>query len=55
MEVHFIDFITIEENVKREAPGEVKPRMLTSSHIDQYIKWSLDLSNAFSDLSRFLF
>lgn len=55
MDVHFIDFIKIEENVVKKAPGEVNSRMLTSSHTVHDIKWSLELSDAFRVLSRLLF
>lgn len=55
MDVHFIDFIKIEESVAN-APGEVNPGMLTSSHTaQQYIKWSLELSGVFKSLSSLFF
>lgn len=34
MDVHFIDFIKIEESVAN-APGEVNPGMFSSSHTAQ--------------------
>lgn len=55
MDVHFIDFMKIEENVARVAPGELNPRIVTSSHTVQYIKWSLELSDAFRGLRRLFF
>lgn len=55
MNVHFIDFLKTEEIVWREAPGEVNLRILTSSHTVQYIKWSLELSDALRGLSRLIF
>lgn len=55
MDVHFIDFIKIEESVAI-APGEVNPSMLTYSHTaQQYIKWSLELSGVFKSLSSLFF
>lgn len=39
----------------REAPGEVNPRMLTSSQTVQCIKWSLELEDAFRGFSNLLF
>lgn len=53
MDVQFIDSIKMEENAAKELPGEVNPRNVNA--LTQYVKRSLELSDAFKQLSRMAF